>query len=191
MVPQLTAVTRQTGFRIGGRLYETQVTLGAEDHLEVAADTGAFARVTCGAKSIAITGGDDSGHTFTLRVDSTRRGLGRGTLTLGPHVFTDAGVLQGMTNRLLKQVATTPGAKARVPRGLTMAAFARVFRTDRKIRLLTVGHTARKVAAKRKTYCEAICDCCAGGGWVAAWCCISCATCDVLKSELRDIYTAV
>jgi hypothetical protein len=48
-----------------------------------------------------------------------------------------------------------------------------------------VGH-GRPVQL-RKTYCEAVCDCCAGGGTFSPWCCISCASCDYFKVNFSDL----
>ena len=74
--------------------------------------------------------------------------------------------------------------KAKLPRSRALASLAREVRTNPKVVGVLVG-IAKPKAAKRKSYCEAVCDCCADGGWMAPWCCISCASCDVFEVDLQ------
>jgi hypothetical protein len=185
MASRLVALSHQTQVQIGPRKFTAQVTLGPQDQLHVTADNGAFGRVEAAQHSLTLSGGDDAGRTFTLNLERTRQGQGRGTLTVGSFVFADSGELKGMTERLLKQVS--PEAKKVVPRGIAMLAYAKWLRQNRQMTTLTVGHAARKAVAEAGTYCTSVCKCCEKGSWLSAWCCLSCASCDYFKNPVASI----
>jgi hypothetical protein len=189
MSSRLLAFSHQTQLKLGARKFTTQVTLGTGDQLHVTADNGAFGRVQAGQKTLNLSGGDDAGRTFTLTVEGTSAGHGRGTLTVGSFVFTDSGELKGMTERLLGKVS--PEAKKMVPRGVTLLPYAKWLRKNRQATAVTVGHSARKAVGEEGTYCKSVCSCCEKGSWLSAWCCISCASCDYFKNPLQSLPEAL
>jgi hypothetical protein len=184
MADTLTSFSHQTQVELNTRRFTAQVTLGDLDQLHVAADNGAFGRVIAGPKSLTLSGGDDTGRTFTLTIESTTQGQGRGTLTLGSFVFTDSGPLNGMTDRLLQKVSSE--AEKAIPSGATMLVYANWVRATPKNTALMIGHGVQKT--ETTSYCESICRCCEKGSWLSAWCCLSCASCDYFKNPLSSVF---
>lgn len=185
MEERLVGLSHQTKLQLGNHTFTAQTTLGTEDQLHVTADNGVFGRVEAGQDHLTISGGDEAGHTFTLRIDSTGKGQGKGTLTLGSFVFADSGELKGMIDRLVDQMS--PEAKKIVPKGDTLLPYIKWLRRNRTNTSLTIGHSTVKAPQDTSNYCESICRCCEKGTWTSVYCCLSCASCDYFKNPVSSL----
>jgi hypothetical protein len=185
MEEQLVGLSHQTKLQLGNHTFTAQTTLGTVDQLHVVADSGAFGRVEAGEDNLTVSGGDEAGHTFTLRIDSTGKGQGKGTLTVGSFVYADSGGLKGMTGRLADQMS--PEAKKIFPNGDTLLPYVKWLRRNRTNTSLIIGHSVVKAPPDAASYCESICACCEKGTATSVWCCISCASCDYFKNPVSSI----
>jgi len=186
MEERLVGLSHQTKLQLGNHTFTAQTTLGTVDQLHVVADNGAFGRVEAGQDNLTLSGGDEAGHTFTLGIESTGKGQGKGTLTVGSFVYADSGELKGMTGRLAGQMS--PEAKKIFPNGDTLLPYVKWLRRNRTNTSLIIGHSVVKAPPAVDNYCTSICACCEKGEWPsAAYCCLSCASCDYFKNPVSSI----
>jgi hypothetical protein len=135
-----------------------------------------------------MTGGDEQHRKFTLTLNTVGKQLSAALRVAGKTIRAK-GAPREVMGLLSAEVKKTPAIQAAFPKSVAMGKLANRMRKDQKVVSTLIG--IAKPAAKRKSYCEAICDCCSGGGTFTPWCCISCASCDFFEVDLADKFGSV
>jgi len=157
----------------------------AKDSFSIKAVNGAACQITQTPRSLTLTGVDEKGKKFTLTFTVVGQEV-EGSLQIGTHNLRARGSAKEVFAKLDEQIKATPGLQELLPTGTTLGPVADQMRANPSLVGSLVGHGKPPVEL-RKTYCEAVCDCCAGGGTFSPWCCISCASCDYFKVNLTDV----
>ena len=153
------------------------------DIFEITVDDGAFCNLLYTADSVEIEGGDEKGRKFTVTLASVEEKI-HGTAKIGKDRLETQAPTEWAMRRLREQFQKNTDLEDQMPKSTALSLLAKEMSHNPQLVYVMAGHDKPRSTA-RKSYCEAICECCSDGGWMAPWCCISCASCDVFEVKLR------
>jgi hypothetical protein len=127
------------------------------------------------------TADKDTRRSFTLTLADVGSGKLDAVLQLGGRCFTAQGPANQIFTLLFSQLGDAVNF---LPRGITFVPLAAEMQRNTRLVDFIAGRPQPQLA-QRKSYCEAVCDCCASGGFpFGPFCCISCASCDWFEVNL-------
>lgn len=189
MPPVMQSFTHKLEFTNGAHSYSVATSFRKDgDTFAIRTDKGASCTMRQTPTSLTMNGVDEQRRRFALTLTVAGNEVS-GELRLGRKRFQAKGPANQVMRTLSTQVAQSPRIKASLPQSTAIASLADLMRKNTKVVPLLVG--VAKKPAGRKTYCESICDCCAGGGTFTPWCCISCASCDIFGMDLAQKFQMV